>query len=433
MHEENRMRQGKRYRLDNSAMIHLAGKRKKHTNTFCIEIVLTEAVSPNILQKALEHIVKRFPTIFSEIHSGVFQYYVCQVQKIPYICEKTARETPMSKEEIRNGAFRVRYHEHCIVTEFFHSLTDGHGGLVVASTLVAEYLRLRYGVDIPVSGLVFDKDEPAIREELADDYITYAGTKGRLPNHKVSFQLSDYSRTEGCIQSDIQNYNAEEVLQTAHHYHVSVTTFLASVVLQTILQIQNDHPDKKKRRELVQIMVPVDLRRIYDSRTLRNFSLFAICSIVPQEQPIPFQQIIEEVDRQLKTQTTKQYMREALAAQVNAAHFPLYRALILPIKCGLLRLAQELWGERNSCITVSNLGRVTFPENMEKYVQSLSMNLTPRRSSPYNCGIVSYKGVMTVRFSRCCEETELEEIFAHNMKTNIMETFHTQFSDKTRI
>lgn len=413
------MKQKNIYRLDNSAMLHIAAKQKNHTNTFRIEMVLSEAVDEKILQRALENIIKRFPTVIAEIHKGILQYYLCPVQKIPKVMKETHRLPPMSNEEIRNGAFRILYNENSIMAEFFHSLTDGHGGLVVTSTLVAEYLRLRYGVEIPCSELILDRNEEVRSEETVDDYITFAGKNIRVPQHKISYQMSDYARTDGKICSDIQYYKADEVLKTAHMYHVSVTTFIASVMLKAILDIQKKNSDEKRKKQPVQVLIPVDLRKIYGSTTLRNFSLFALCGIEPQKKTIPLNKITSDVDRQIKMQATKQHMSETMASQVKAAHFALYSVMMSPIKRGLLRLAHELWGESNSCITVSNLGVISFPKNMEKYVENVSIELTPRRKSPYNCGIVSYKGKMIVRFSRYCKETDLEDIFLKYMQNNI--------------
>ena len=45
----------------------------------------------------------------------------------------------MSREEIRDCAMRVRYGTHHIAVEFFHSLTDGYGGLQFLKGLLAEY------------------------------------------------------------------------------------------------------------------------------------------------------------------------------------------------------------------------------------------------------------------------------------------------------
>ncbi|MEZ4627989.1 MAG: hypothetical protein R2912_07880 [Eubacteriales bacterium] len=42
---------------------------------------------------------------------------------------------------------RVRYYHNRIAVEFFHVLTDGTGGQVFLQTLVAEYLRLKYGAN----------------------------------------------------------------------------------------------------------------------------------------------------------------------------------------------------------------------------------------------------------------------------------------------
>lgn len=112
--------------LDNSAIIHLAARQKNYTNSFRIVITLKEPVCGETLQKAVIRITRRFPTIIAGIRPGVFQYHVVPCTAPPRIRKEEACLSPMTDEEIRTCAFRVLYRENRIVTEYFHSLTDGY-------------------------------------------------------------------------------------------------------------------------------------------------------------------------------------------------------------------------------------------------------------------------------------------------------------------
>ena len=48
---------------------------------------------------------------------------------------------------------------------------------------------------------------------------------------------------------------------------------------------------------------------------------------------------------------------------------------------------------------------------MLPYVKSLSVTLTPRARSPYNCSMISYNGQFQFIISRFPEESGLEDIF----------------------
>ncbi len=132
-----------------------------------------------------------------------------------------------------------------------------------------------------------------------------------------------------------------------------------------------------------------------------------------------FEKMAENIGAQIARQTTKDSMAAALAMNTKAQRFPLYRFLPLPLKLLILRAAHQLFGENNSCISLSNLGQILPPENMREYIERVDFVLTPRIQSPYNCGVVSVGGTMSITFSRCCPEPELEEVFFEKLERAI--------------
>lgn len=264
------------YPLDNSAAIHLAARSRRHTNAFRITVSLRDSVCPRSLQKAVDRIAPRFPCVIAGIRAGAFQYRLVPVKSPPAICPDTVCLAPMRRTEIKTCAVRFLYRDNQISAEFFHSLTDGHGGLVVLSTLVAAYLEIRYGCRIPASVVTLERNAAPKCAELADDYLTYAGPHARLQSHEATYQLPGQAVESGIPWTAAHFYAADEVSAAARRYGVSVTTFLSAVMAASVLRIQRIHGGN---RQAVQIMVPVDLRRLFESATLRNFALFALLRI----------------------------------------------------------------------------------------------------------------------------------------------------------
>lgn len=409
------------YPLDNSAMIHLAAMRKNYTNEFRIVVTLKEPVCAEALQKAVNHITLRFPTIIAGIRPGFFQYHVVPEKVPPRIKREQECLAPMTKEEIQKCAFRIFYGENRIVTEFFHSLTDGYGGMIVTNTLVAEYLKIKHSVSIPVTELTLDTESPALKEELSDDYVAYAGKKPAAPKHRNVYQLPGISAAAYRVTPTRRIYPAEVIAETAHYYGASVTVFLTAVMVSAVMDIQKQHITEKKDKRPIQIMVPVNLRRLFPSRTVRNFSLYAFAGAEPQDENIPFEELTGRVRKQLSQQITAPAMEAAMAMNTRAGRFPLYRAMPLPVKWLLLRLVHQFFGESNSCISISNLGIISVPERMQDFIEEMDFMLTPRIHSPYNCGIVTFDGKMAVNFTRSSREPELETLFFKKLE-QFMET-----------
>lgn len=272
------------YTLDSSAMIHLASRTRTHTNSFRITITLFETIDPVSLQQAVNRIVPRFPTIIAGICRGVFQYSVLPVTSPPKVAPDTQPLTPMSNEEIRDCAVRFLYKTNAISVEIFHALADGNGGMTAAITLVAEYLHIRYGAHIVPEGIIADLTVAPEKAELSDDYQICTPTKNlKVPAYKQTWQIPSEGQSDFTVFLTSKSFDADIVRNVAKRYGVSITAFLSGIMLASILELKERYTASRKA---VQIMVPVNLRKLLPSRSLRNFSLYALLR-TPSEIPNP--------------------------------------------------------------------------------------------------------------------------------------------------
>lgn len=109
-------------------------------------------------------------------------------------------------------------------------------------------------------------------------------------------------------------------------------------------------------------------------------------------------------------------MQNAMAVHTRAEEFPLYRMAPLFFKWAVVRLIHQIMGESNSCISLSNLGVVTMPKEMNQYVKGIDFILTPKVKSSYNCGVVSFDNKISISFSRSCVTSELEDVFFEKLQ-----------------
>lgn len=405
----------KSYPLDNSAIIHLAAIKNRHTNSFRIAITLTEDINPCVLQSALDRLIPRFPTIAAGIQEGFFRHTVVPVQAPPKIISELECLAYMTKREIKHCAFRILYREKQIAGEFFHSLTDGYGGIVFMKSLLAEYLYQLHNISFSFDPMVLSLSELPQSEELADDYYTYAGNNKAAFNHRRVYQLPGVPLSDSKIHTTTRIFDTQELLDTAHYYDVSLTTLLTAVMATSIAEIQQKHSATGRCEKAIQIMIPVNLRKLFPSKTLRNFSLYVLPCVEAHENALCFESILDLIHRQLNDQITKEKMSAIMAAHTKLEQSFIIRVIPWALKGFILRIAQHFFGEQNSCISLSNLGEISLPKEMEQYVEQIDVVLTPRIKSLYNCGIVSYGGKCTINFSRLCAEPELEDCFFGNL------------------
>lgn len=404
----------KKYSIDNSSILYLALIRKHHTNIFRFTITMTEDIQPELLQTAVNRVHRRFPTIFAGFRPGFFQYTQVPAEKAPQVLPDPGLLINMTRQEIARCAYRVYYQGKDIIIEGFHALTDGYGMVASFSTLTAEYLRLRYGIQIPTGYPVFDLNEEPKAEETEDSYLKYADAKPLHMPSRYSYQLPGSDPKCGPVHRETLVFPVAELLRCARRHGVSITALLSAVMASSIMELQHNRKEKKLRP--VRIMVPIDLRRIFPSKTLRNFILYALPTMEVSEHGCSQKELSLSFARQIKAHIENDNLGGIIAYNVKTQKIPFFRVLPARVKCGLMRLAYRFFGESNSSLTMTNLGNMALPEVMVPYVESIILTMMPRVRSPYNCGMYSYNGNFFINLCRFPEDSELEEIFSRKLQ-----------------
>lgn len=398
-------------RLDNAAKIYPAVRRKNWSNVFRQSVTLTERVDTAVLQNALNVTVRRFPSIAARLRKGVFWYYLQQVQSAPQIREEYSYPlTFMSKEEMRRCAFRVIAYENRIAVEFFHSLTDGTGALIFLKTLTAEYLEQKYHISIPCEQGVLDRQAMPRAEELEDCFPKNAGPVAASRKDTNAWRLYGEPEKDGFLDVTCFQIPVKEALELAHRYQVSLTVLMCAVLMCALLELQQEKRPGRRQRP-VKVLIPVNLRQLFPSDTLRNFALYITPEVDPRLGTYDFEEICRLIHHRIGSEVTAKHMASLIATNVNDEKNPLLRLVPLPLKNAVMKAVFDSVGERKSCLSMSNLGRIRVPQAMEAYIQRFDFILGVQAAAPYNCGLLSYGDTIYVNFIRDIRKAELERHF----------------------
>lgn len=400
------------YAIDNSAILYLALMRERHTNIYRFTMTMKHEIDPGILQQAVDRIYRRFPTIIAGFRPGFFQYRVVPAEIPPQVLPDPGTLIPMSRREIETCAYRVYYRGRELIYEGFHAAADGYGAVASFTTLAAEYLRLRSSARIPVCSTLRQVDEAPSSAELEDSYLTHCtGKPLHLPS-RYSYQLPG-RYTSPSVYAMTRTYTTADLLTASRRHGVSLTSMLSAVMASAVMEIQQRH---SKKLRPVRIMVPADLRRMFRSTTLRNFILYALPTMEPAERKLPLRDILHGFHNQIKEQLNPRRMASIMAYNVRGQANFFFRSIPWAFKRFFMRIAYHYFGESNSSITLTNLGSITLPPEMAAHVEHLSVTLTPRVSSPYNCGVIGMGDRLAITISRFCPHSELEDIFFTKME-----------------
>ena len=395
--------------LDNAAKIFPAARRRNWSNVFRLSATLTEPVDKAMMQTALDVTVRRFPSIAVRLKTGMFWYFLEEIPHTqPLIDEKPYPLSRMPFDDIRKCAFRVIIHECRIAVEFFHALTDGNGGLVFLKTLVAEYIYQKYGVKVPVGDGILDRLEEPMEEELEDSFLKYAGDHAASRAATDAYKLVGTREEDGFRTNTTFIMDSDDVIRAAKAKGITVTAYLASMLIVAASHVQEKNITRKSRYKPIKVLIPVNLRKIFPSKTLRNFVLYSTPGIDPKLGEYTFDEICGIVHHQMKLEITEKNLASMMATNVNNEKNKLLRCIPLFIKNIVMKLIFDAVGEKKSCFSFSNLGVVSPPEEFTKYVDRLDFIIGVQASAPYNTAIISYKGKMYLNVIRNIAEPKLE-------------------------
>ncbi len=398
--------------LDNSAKIYPAARSQTWSNVFRLSATLTEEIDREVMQSALDVTVRRFPSMAARLRRGLFWYYLEQLSEAPEIREEHSWPlTRMSREEVRRCAFRVIVYKNRVALELFHSITDGNGGLVLLKTLLAEYLLQKYGVHVPAENGVLGRLEEPSPEELEDSFLKHGGKVKASRKQRDAWRPGGTPLPEGMRRVTCMQMPVPELVSQAKSRGVTLTTYLCAAMMMALQNMQREQVCDPARRKPVKVLIPVNLRPMFGSKTLRNFVLYTTPELDPRLGDYEFDELCRLVHHHLGSEVNRKKMGMLIATNVASEANPLLKAVPLFLKNPVMKAVFDAVGERKSCLSLSNLGAVKLPQAMVPYVKRMDFILGVQSTGGYNCGVLSLGETLYLNFIRDIEESGLEYHF----------------------
>ena len=399
------------YKLDLSAIVYPTLQRKDFSSVYRLSVLLKEPVKPDILQKAIDMTLPRFPTYKTAIRKGLFWRYL----------EPNHRPGPFVQEDIRNFCMpmpfkagnryllRFYYYDCRISLEAHHSLGDGTGCMHVLNTVTAVYLRL-LGHEISNGFYVKDIYEAPDPEELEDAYMRYANAKvcPKRPDEK-SYRVR--GTKEPFYTFNVINgiMSVKEVMAAATVYHASITEYLNAVLIYALMQKQQN--DFHFRLRPVRIAMPVNLRRFFPSKTLRNFITMVYPGIDPRLGDYTFEEIIIQVHHYMRYYINEKFLRGDITTNASIQRHPLIRVVPLFLKDFVVKQFYAKVQDGHSSAGLTNMGVLKVPDNMKPFIDRFDIYMGQPFSSRTNCAIISFEDTLTINFASSIAESDVERYF----------------------
>ncbi|MBR4462446.1 MAG: hypothetical protein IKS51_07715 [Erysipelotrichaceae bacterium] len=389
------------FSLDNAAIVYPLGMKYGQMPLFRLSADLKEDIVPSILQVAMDFTIKRFPTFSAVIKTGLFWHYLETTSNIPLVEEeKDIPCKPISIILRSFRSFRVFYYKKRISIEYFHAITDGTGGMIFLNSLISEYLRLLNHPQTYADN-VLNVDEEVKEEELVNEFRNTTAVKDfNTFLDKSSLQLD--GKLEKIEMKRIIHFDMDidEVKQIAKKYDGSVTAYFLAVLF---MASKNCISAKKG---LVNIQVPVNMRKFNGSKTLRNYSMYFSASKEINEIS-DLKELVPDMKQQILEKGREEIMNQMMATTENLIkalfHVPIF------LKIPVAQIAYGYLGNSIIASCLSNLGQIKVPEGMEPYISHYDFLLVPARPNRATSTLVSFRDRIRLTITKATVDTKYEE------------------------
>jgi hypothetical protein len=401
------------YSLDNAGAFMPGLSNATATLVFRISASLGSTIVLPVLDSALAAIAPRFPYYDVLLRRGFFWYYLEPAgAKRPRVAADS--KYPCVNMKARNGQFlfRVRAYSNRIAVEFCHVLCDGAGALGFLEALLLEYSR-GLGLALADAQGIFSPGEEPDPEEFEDAFNRHAmpGIPHPEPVRRA-FHIPSVPLWRGQYRVISGQMPLDAVLALARGRGASLTEFLTAIYLASLQDLFYSLPAPIRRamHRLLSVEVPVNLRKLFPSRTMRNFSLYVLPSLDTRLGFYDFDEIVDLVHICLQERVRVKNMARQLSRNAIGGRSMLIRALPLGLKDLAAKLVYRRMGENTMSGSLSNLGAVRLPEALAARVQAFTFIPAPSRVCKTKAACVSYGNSLCLSFGSLAGSTELERL-----------------------
>jgi NRPS condensation-like uncharacterized protein len=398
------------YPLDNAAKIYPAITTDEVTSVFRITANLKKKVNIKMLFIAVRSIESRFPYYKVHVKKGFFWYYFESANFLTSI--ETDSKTPCRRFRTRGHLFRILVGDNKLSVEFSHLLTDGGGAFEYFKTLLVHYFELT-GVEIPADFKHLKVDEAPIPEEFEDAYNRYFQEDvPALAKRPRAFHLPFALSSKPRFNVLYAMVASSEIKAKAKERGVSITEYLTAIYFSVLQDVWESLPkhSKHRRHKKLAIEVPINLRKLYPSQTMRNFTLFVIPEIDLSLGHYTFEEIVKTVYHQMQLETDKKLVNKILALNVGGERNILVRGIPLLLKSIFMRYLYYAMGSTQYSGTLTNMGAVQLPQQMTDQIDCFLLTPPPpNKLIKMGCGIISMNDKLVISFCGIVKTKEFEK------------------------
>lgn len=392
------------YKLDNAAKLFPAVSGISNTSIFRVSMILKDVVDSEILQHAINLVSPRFPSLMVKIRRGVFWNFLeHNPVELKLKQETTYPCSTINARQNNNHLLKILYYNKRISIEAFHSITDGAGCVEFLKTLVYQYLKLK-GEELSDENLVLLPNDLPKKYETEDSLKRYyvegeAAHNESTESYHITgtrYEPFGHNVTHGVM-------SAKKLNDYAKSLGATMTEYLCAVLIHSIYK---EGERIKKNKLPISIAIPVNLRKMFPSKTLRNF--FAVINVrVKTNDELTFEEILKIVKDYFIIANQKATLEKYISKNYKHEKGFVRKLVPLFIKKIAIKFVYDKIIDKNRTMTLSNVGNIAIPQSMSPFIERMDAIMYPSPRNPISVGLISVNDKLNITFIRTIVDNEI--------------------------
>ena len=461
------------YELDAFAKTYSSIISEGRTTCFRLSALFYENIDLEILEKVVISLEKKYPFYNSELKKGIFWNYL-QQKKTHFMIEeeKTYPCTDIQKD----NPLRIIYFNNKLSIEIAHFLTDGKGAALFFKDLIEEYLEKKYfleNIEKDKKDNLIDKTEKkkeveiekinkiinfgkkinknekdfenkkseknffektrellgndsvlknSQKNEYVDLYEKYMRKVSKETTIKSAFHLPMKILEKGQYHITTGEINVESLKEESKKYGTTIGKYLLSVYFKILLDRYS------QAKNPIVIGVPVDLRKIFEEATYRNFFINITPTVDASLGAYSLSEIITYLDNYFALKITKKEFYKSIYKAMNPMQNIIIKSVPYLIKRMFFPFIFDYYGERGYTTGFSNLGILKVDKKYEKYLKGFRFLPPPSKRCKIKMGVISDCKKVYVNFGNLTANYDIErDFFVYLRKRGIKSKIITNY------
>ena len=414
------------YELDAFAKTYSSIISEGRTTCFRLSALFTENIDIKILKEVSNFLEKKYPFYNSELKKGIFWNYLQQKKthfmirkEVTYPCTDIRKDNPL----------RIIYFNNKISIEIAHFLKDGKGALLFFQVLIEKYLEEKYFCEKTNFQKIeeilesSDETEKIKKNEYVDLYEKYLKKVSKETTIKSAFHLPIKILEKGQYHVTTGEISINDLKAESKKYGTTIGKYLLAVYFKILLDRYS------QAKNPIVIGVPVDLRKIFEETTYRNFFINITPSVDASLGAYSLSEIITYLDNYFALKITKKEFYKSIYKAINPMRNIFVKSVPYLIKRLFFPFIFDYYGERGYTTGFSNLGIFKIDKKYEKFLKGLRFLPPPSKRCKIKMGVISDNQKIYVNFGNLTANYDIErDFFIYLRKRGIKSKIITNYS-----